>query len=51
MEDKDYFCPKCHRHMSFHTTNLKGERVFCCPFEKHMFTEKNLRQIQTGGRK
>ena len=28
--------------MSFHTTNLNGEKVYACPFEKHMYTEEQL---------
>ncbi len=48
---KDYFCPKCRRHMSFHTTNLNGERVYACPFEKHMYTEKRIIQLTSTGSK
>jgi len=42
MKEEDYFCPKCHRHMYYETTNLYGEKVYSCPFEKHTYTEKQL---------
>jgi hypothetical protein len=46
MKAKDYFCPKCSRHMSYETTNLLGEKVLSCPFDKHMYTEKELQMME-----
>jgi len=37
--EKDYFCTKCGSRCSYVTENMKGIKVYKCPFHQVFFTD------------
>ena len=47
-KEEDLFCPKCGRHLRFHTKSLTGERIFKCGHNEHTIKESEIKESKTG---